>query len=182
MTRTLTGFTLAAVVAACSSQASPTDALSSGALETASAAFTFNMLDRCEPMSFNAAVGPGTCIGDGKVTFGEFIAELEKKQTHHQWRFQPTQVSLKADRPITVANVGGETHTFTPVAEFGGGFLPDLNQLSGNPVPAPECLDFGSIAFLPAGSVTPLAGLSQGTHLFECCIHPWMRATVEVHR
>ncbi len=182
MKSTLIGFTLAAIVGACSNQGSPADAVSSAALEAAAAAFTIQMLDRCEPVSFNDAVGPGTCVGDGKVTFGEFIAELQKKQTHLQWRFQPTQVSLNADRPVTVVNVGGETHTFTPVAEFGGGFLPDLNELSGNPVPAPECLDFGSIAFLPPGSVTPLSGLSQGTHLFECCIHPWMRTTLEVHR
>ncbi|MGH7563635.1 MAG: hypothetical protein ACREK5_04335, partial [Gemmatimonadota bacterium] len=111
MIRTLIGFTLAAAVSACSNQMSPTGALSSDALEPASAAFTINMLDRCEPASFNAAVGPGTCVGDGKVTFGAFIAELEKKQVHHQWRFQPTQVALKSGRPITVVNVGGETHT-----------------------------------------------------------------------
>lgn len=182
MNRTLIAVALAVLTCACSGGTSPTDTLSSAPLEAATAAFTVNMLDRCEPASFNAAVGPGTCVGDGKVTFSAFIAELEKKQTHHQWRFQPTLVGLKAGRPITVANVGGEVHTFTPVAEFGGGFLPDLNALLGNPVPAPECLDFGSIDFLPAGSVTPLAGLAEGTHRFMCCIHPWMRTTAEVHR
>lgn len=170
------------VLAACSGQAPPTDPVSASPLRPASADFTITMLDRCEPESFNAAVGPGTCVGDGKVTFDAFIAELVKKQTHHQWRNQPTQVALKSERPINVVNMGGETHTFTAVAEFGGGFLPDLNNLSGNPVPAPECLDFGTIQFLPAKSVTPLTGLTEGTHLFMCCIHPWMRTTAEVHR
>lgn len=173
---------LAVVAASCTSQAPPTDALSDAALQPASADFVFSMLDRCEPESFNAVLGAGTCVGDGKVTFSEFIDELIKKQTHHQWRNQPTQVTLKSGRPIALANVGGEAHTFTPVAEFGGGFIPDLNILSGNPVSAPECLDFGSIEFIPAGGVAPLAGLSEGTHLFMCCIHPWMRTTAKVHR
>lgn len=168
--------------AGCAGEGGPENLLSDGGLDLASAPFSIRMLDRCEPESFNAVFGPGTCIGDGKVTFDEFIAELVKKQTHRQWRNQPTQVALKAERPISIVNVGGETHTFTPVAEFGGGFIDDLNQLSGNPDPAPECLDFGTIDFLVAGSVTPLAGLPEGTHRFECCIHPWMRTTVEVHR
>jgi hypothetical protein len=171
-----------AVLAACSNQAHPTDALSVSPLRPATADFTLTLLDRCEPESFNAALGPGTCVGDGNVTFGAFIAELVKKQTHHQWRNQPTHVALKSGRLITLTNVGGEVHTFTPVAEFGGGFIPDLNNLSGNPIPAPECLDFGTIQFLPAGSVTPVAGLPEGTHHFMCCIHPWMRTTTEVHR
>jgi hypothetical protein len=174
--------TVVGLAAACSEQAPPTDALSGSALDPASADFGIVMLDRCEPQSFNAVLGAGTCVGDGKVTFTEFIAELAKKQTHHQWRNQPTQVALKTGRAMSLTNVGGEVHTFTPVAEFGGGFIADLNDLSGNPVPAPECLDFGSIEFLPAGSVTPLAGLPEGTHRFMCCIHPWMRTTAEVHR
>jgi len=171
-----------AVLAACSNQAHPTDALSVSPLRPATADFTLTLLDRCEPESFNAALGPGTCVGDGNVTFGAFIAELVKKQTHHQWRNQPTHVALKSGRLITLTNVGGEVHTFTPVAEFGGGFIPDLNNLSGNPIPAPECLEFGTLQFLPAGSVTPVAGLPEGTHHFMCCIHPWMRTTAEVHR
>ncbi len=145
------------------------------------ATFSFRMLDRCDPASFNATFGPGTCIGDGKVTVAEFFAELEKKQIHHQWRNQPTKVALKAGRSLSVANVGGEVHTFTPVAEFGGGFIPELNAVTGNPVPAPECLDFGSIDFVPAGGVASLGELSEGTHRFMCCIHPWMRTTATVH-
>jgi hypothetical protein len=30
------------------------------------------------------------------------------------------------------------------------------------------------------GSHVQITGLSQGEHLFECCIHPWMRVKVEV--
>lgn len=182
---------LIGLAGACSETVAP-GVPESSAMETASsteatlaaqspATFGFRMLDRCEPESFNAAIGPGTCVGDGKVTFDEFIAELIKKQMHRQWRNQPTSVALKAGRGISVANVGGETHTFTPVAEFGGGFVADLNALSGNPVPAPECLNFGGIEFVPAGGMVDLGGLAEGTHRFMCCIHPWMRTTAKVH-
>jgi hypothetical protein len=71
------------------------------------------------------------------------------------------------------------------VAQFGGGFVPDLNGISGNPVPAPECLNFGSIVFIPAGATEPgpTAGTSElpvGTSRFQCCIHPWMRTILTV--
>src|SRR5512132_1475301 len=34
------------------------------------------VLDDCDPATFNAALGPGTCIKDGTTTFSEFIAQL----------------------------------------------------------------------------------------------------------
>jgi plastocyanin len=33
---------------------------------------------------------------------------------------------------------------------------------------------------VPAGGTSTVPTLSQGTHLFECMIHPWMRTTVVV--
>ena len=27
------------------------------------------MKDKCDPTTFNAAAGPGTCVGDGNITF-----------------------------------------------------------------------------------------------------------------
>jgi hypothetical protein len=30
------------------------------------------------------------------------------------------------------------------------------------------------------GSQLQVTGLSKGQHRFECCIHPWMRVTVDV--
>jgi hypothetical protein len=68
---------------------------------------------------------------------------------------------------------GGELHTFTRVQNFGGGIVPLLNDLSGNPVVAPECAALGNPA---AGSTALPAGKTQ----FQCCIHPWMRTTIEV--
>jgi hypothetical protein len=34
------------------------------------------VLDDCDPATFNAAIGPGTCVKDGGTTFSEFIAQL----------------------------------------------------------------------------------------------------------
>ena len=143
------------------------------------------MYDDCEPTTFNAVLGDGTCIGNGHTTFAEFIEELEETQDVHKWRNQPSNMHLNVGRPTLIENRGGETHTFTSVANFGGGFVNELNGISGNPVPAPECLSFGSIVFIPAGGVEqgPTAGSSElpvGTHKFQCCIHPWMRTVIEV--
>jgi hypothetical protein len=33
---------------------------------------------------------------------------------------------------------------------------------------------------LPPGATIRVEGLAQGLHKFQCCIHPWMRATVRV--
>lgn len=143
------------------------------------------LLDDCEPTTFNAVLGDGACIGNGHTTFDEFIAELEETQDVHKWRNQPSAMHVNVGRPTLIENRGGEVHTFTPVAAFGGGFVAELNGISGNPVPAPECLDFGSMVFIPAGGVEegPTAGSSDlpvGVSRFQCCIHPWMRTVIEV--
>ena len=142
------------------------------------------LLDDCEPVSFNAVLGEGACIGNGHTTFDEFIAELAATQDAHKWRNQPSNMLLNVGRPTLIENVGGEVHTFTPVAEFGGGFIPDLNGISGNPVPAPECLNIPALVFIPAGATEegPTAGsdLPVGSHKFQCCIHPWMRTVIDV--
>ena len=144
------------------------------------------MYDDCEPISFNAAIGPGTCIGNGRTTFGEFIEELEETQDVKTWRNQPSQMHVNTGRETLIENRGGEVHTFTRVAAFGGGFIPDLNGISGNPVPAPECLNFGALVFIPPGATEegPTAGSSEapvGINRFQCCIHPWMRTIMEVN-
>lgn len=144
------------------------------------------MYDDCDPASFNAVLGDGACIGNGHTTFDGFIEELSDTQDAKGWRNQPSAMQVNVGRPTFIENRGGETHTFTPVAQFGGGFVNELNGISGNPVPAPECLNFGSIVFIPAGGtdVGPTAGSAQlpvGTHKFQCCIHPWMRTVLEVH-
>jgi hypothetical protein len=146
----------------------------------------------CEPASFNAAVGPGTCIGNGTITFAHFISELTNAQKVGAWHFDPSAGSLEPGTVLSLDNRGGETHTFTKVKEFGGGFVAPLNALSGNPVPAPECAtatvgglipkpESPSNIFVEAETteVGPIAGsaiLPSGTTTkFQCCIHPWMR-------
>lgn len=143
------------------------------------------MYDDCEPTTFNAVLGDGACIGNGHTTFDEFIAELAATQDAHAWKNQPSAMRVNVGRSTLIENLGGEVHTFTPVANFGGGFIADLNGISGNPVPAPECLNFASIVFIPAGGTEegPTAGSSDlpvGSHKFQCCIHPWMRTVIDV--
>ncbi len=143
------------------------------------------MYDDCEPTSFNAVLGDGACIGNGHTTFDAFIEELTETQDAHKWRNQPTEMHLNVGRPTFIENRGGEVHTFTEVAAFGGGFIPELNGISGNPVPAPECLNIPALIFIAAGdsATGPTAGSSElpvGITRFQCCLHPWMRTIIEV--
>ena len=135
------------------------------------------MLDQCEPDSFNAAAGPGTCINrNGGLGFDTFIALLQKHGTVPSWRFSPDTIHVPAERTLPIVNAGGEVHTFTPVEAFGGGIVPDLNALSGNPVPAPECLVLAGSDFIPSGAQTTRTFQPDAAGKFQCCIHPWMRA------
>lgn len=143
------------------------------------------MYDDCEPTTFNEAVVEGTCIGNGRTTFAEFIEELIETQDVHKWRNQPSQMHLNIGRPTLIENRGGEVHTFTRVENFGGGLADELNGISGNPVPAPECFNFAQVVFIPPGATEdgPTAGTSElpvGLSRFQCCIHPWMRTVIEV--
>jgi hypothetical protein len=161
-------------------------------LRAASNPFVVRMMDQCNPPTFNAAVGPGTCIGDGTTTFSNFISILTNAHTVGAWHFDPPDTTLEPGTVLKLDNTGGETHTFTKVANFGGGFVAPLNILSGNPVPAPECatvtlgglvpkLESPSNIFVEAGTTEdgPTAGgpilPSGATTKIQCCIHPWMR-------
>jgi hypothetical protein len=164
--------------------------------------FTIGIHDACDPGTFNAAVGPGTCKPGqhGTTKFKFFIAELQSDHIVGAWRFNPllnaTQgtfelatVNLSSGQATTLHNTGGETHTFTKVASFGGGFVPDLNQFSGNPTEAPECMLPPSDTFIlveagetEAGPTAETAALPVGVNHFQCCIHPWMRITINVQQ
>jgi len=157
--------------------------------------------DDCEPISFNL-VFPGVCVGSGKTTFDKFISQLTQHQNAFLWMFAPRESTVPVGKTLNLGNTGGETHTFTKVAEFGGGFVVPLNVLSGNPTPRPECTT-GKVLVLgtmlepqPAGPANifveageeeegPTAGspiLPAGqTVKFQCCIHPWMRTEVRVN-
>ena len=177
----------------------------------AQATKTVVMRDACDPTTFNATLGPGHCIAGhhGQTLFSDFIGELHSDQIAGAWRFNPmlnategqfklVRLDLNTGDQTTIQNAGGETHTFTRVKNFGGGFKAVLNGLTGNPDPAPECaqvLPDGTLGpqpesdtnqFVEAGNTEagPTAGSSSlplGTSRWECCIHPWMRMVVVVH-
>jgi plastocyanin len=152
------------------------------------------IVDDCQPKSFNAVLGRGACIGHGETTFNDFIAELTATKIAQDWHFDPSMLKIHKGRPVILKNEGGETHTFTLVKAFGGGFVDQLNQLLGNPVPAKECavrLPDGSLAPQPPSPLNVFldaqkeyafrtAGLKRGKYRFECCIHPWMRVILTV--
>ena len=143
--------------------------------------------DSCDPATFNAVLGPGACVKPGGLTFEALIAELAATQTVRSWRFNPLQATTHAGEALLVKNVGGVDHTFTPVQQFGGGFIPELNALSGNLVPAPECLNVPALDFVLSGGTSLISGAAlaavadaNGIAKVECCLHPWMRSEVRI--
>lgn len=143
------------------------------------------MLDNCDGPSFNAVIGPGTCMRNGGLTFDEFVAGLLENGAVESWRFSPEKLSIDAGGTITAVNRGGEDHTFSEVAEFGGGCIEDVNALVGlEPVdecagfPGPPGIGFFVSTLAAPGESVTTAPLAAGTHRFLCLIHPWMRATV----
>jgi hypothetical protein len=166
------------------------------AITAASGVRTVNVEDRCDPATFNAAIGPGTCVGDGNVLFSEFLEKLNPVDFgHDEWRFQFGRGRIDRGETLRATNDGGEFHTFTEVAQFGGGCIPQLNGPLGL-TPVPECGPVTEVApnkFVPTAFLT--SGLDPGgsfdvpglavagtRHKFQCLIHPWMRLEVEVRR
>jgi plastocyanin len=98
---------------------------------------------------------------------------------HPSWRNDPGYLVVEAGERLRVLNGGGRGHTFTPVVDYGGGFVPPL---SFGLTQAPEC---AAIAADPTKVVAPgsrvlVTDLAPGDHKFQCCIHPWMRTLVTV--
>jgi plastocyanin len=141
------------------------------------------MRDDCDPN--DPAWGPlgGCTLRRGSVTVAEFNEELasplaDSAVGHQAWVFDPSYLKIKEGQSVRVRNRGGRPHTFTKVAEFGGGFVPDLNVGLD---PAPECQPpAGPQGIIPPGGSTRVFGLAQGNHRFMCCIHPWQRALIKV--
>jgi plastocyanin len=149
------------------------------------------LVDNCDPATFNAAIGPGTCAAtphQHDTTFEEFVGLLFSPLAanvigHPAWQFAPGYISISAGKTVRVTNAGGEDHTFTEVTEFGGGFVPLLNGVGGPAgtvplVQAGACL--ASPGIVAPGNSIQITELSPGVHKFQCCIHPWMRAVVDV--
>jgi plastocyanin len=143
-------------------------------------------LDECDPATFNAAVGPGFCRNvalGASTTFSALFAKAAAGTPDPNWDFEPDALTIKQGTTIHAFDQGGEPHTFTEVAKFGGGFIPALNAPGEEVVP--ECAGgFSRVVVartrILQGSQLQVTGLSKGEHHFQCCIHPWMRTTVVV--
>ena len=143
-------------------------------------------LDECDPGTFNRALGRDFChnVSLGASTkLKDLFAKAAAGTPDPGWDFEPDTVNIDAGTPLVVVDQGGEPHTFTEVTQFGGGFVPGLNAPGEDTVP--ECAGgFSNVAVartrILQGSQVQISNLSKGEHLFQCCIHPWMRVKVEV--
>ena len=137
--------------------------------------------DACDPKTFNA-IGLGViCFRDGGITFQDFIATLTAHQSIGAWHFGPSDTTAQVGQSFVATNHGGEQHTFTRVAAFGGGIVELLNNLAGVPKVAQECTHLEPDDFIvPGASYEPQTITHTGITKFQCCIHPWMRAVVDV--
>jgi hypothetical protein len=139
--------------------------------------------DDCDPATFGALCKPGF---PGLTTFSAFLAEFAATHQVTGWEYGGGQAQVNLGGSFQVDNRGGETHTFTVVANFGGGRVPPLN--TGNPTVAPECVagpNAANVDIASGGGLTVTTGANgaiktKGTFKVQCCIHPWMRTTVVV--
>ena len=145
-------------------------------------------LDECDPATFNAALGPDFCknVALAALGFATTLDDLFKLAAAGTpdpgWDFEPDVVHMKEGATLSVVDQGGEPHTFTEVAQFGGGFIAPLNHGEAT---VRECAGgFSKVAVartrILQASTIQIPGLSKGEHRFQCCIHPWMRVRVEV--
>jgi plastocyanin len=140
------------------------------------------MHDACDPDTFNAVLGAGTCVRNGGVKFADFISQLTRNGFVGSWNFAPSMVNAQQGDRFRVLNRGGEAHTFTEVEEFGGGIVPSLNELAHVPTVAPECQSLVPGDFIaPGQSVEEAIEEGEGEEKYQCCIHPWMRLNARVH-
>jgi plastocyanin len=141
------------------------------------------IVDDCDPNDPDWNPTGGCVLRGGVVTEDEFGALLTSPLStavvgHPAWRMEPSYLRVSTGTSVRVSNDGGRLHTFTEVAQFGGGRVPPLNV--GLTV-APECAPTAPNANdLPPGERLELNNLSPGNHKYQCCIHPWMRALIKV--
>ena len=138
------------------------------------------LFDACDPETFNAALGDGACTRSGGVRFDTFLEQLGRHHSIGAWHFAPAQVTMKVGELLVATNRGGETHTFTEVDEFGGGFVDQLNQLTGLTEVAPECAALAGRGMIAPGASSSEQEEDAGVEKYQCCIHPWMRAEVRI--
>jgi hypothetical protein len=166
--------------------AGATVALAAGATPAMADDAVIKVRDACDPRTFDAVIGEGTCVrGDGgdRVTIDALFAEVAQDGEHGAWSFTE-KAQLDEGESLRVRfDRGGEAHSFTPVDGFGPGCVPELNALMGfDPAapPAADCALIGPTIVGPMRTAFGVDGLDTGTHRFMCLIHPWMNSTVTV--
>jgi plastocyanin len=146
-----------------------------------------DIVDNCLPgdPGWDATGGCQLNEKQGDVPNAEFGALLRSPLTippngyligHPSWRNEPSHITTPSGKAVKITNRGGRVHTFTEVANFGGGRIGGLNI---GLTAAPECNPEETTDLAPGASTT-FAIAAPGLHKFQCCIHPWMRATVRV--
>jgi hypothetical protein len=136
---------------------------------------TVNLMDACDGPSFAAQKPPILCTRNGGVSFNDLIAQLLAHGSAGAWHNAPSQMDAKVGLTLFAVNKGGEIHTFTKVAKFGGGVVPEINALL-HLTEVPECV--AETNFLLPGSADSDDTVQPGTTLYQCCIHPWMQTVV----
>lgn len=139
-----------------------------------------SLLDACDPASFSAVGAP--CARPGGRPFDQFLAEVISTHQAGGWQIAPSPIEARVGQRLVVVNRGGEFHTFTEVEHYADGSInAGLNHVLGDPEVAPECKS-PSVELVPSGGTHTETVDEEGTELYQCCIHPWMRATVVAKR
>ena len=147
------------------------------------------MRDDCDPNGWpGPPPGGGCALEQGDVSNAEFVGELAPPLSlsvigHQAWRNDPSYLKIEVGDTVKVRNKGGRGHTFTKVANFGGGRVPPPGPAPGinqGLSIAPECANPATSPIVPPGGKTEVSGLPVGNHRFQCCLHPWMRAVIKV--
>jgi hypothetical protein len=186
--RILAGVAVLATAIACDKMDSPTAPADAASLALSASQGTQSqsherqviMSDACDPETFNAVLGPNSCVRNGGVTFDNFIAQLTRMERVPSWFFAPPNATPRVGDEFVVWNKGGETHTFTEVDDFGGGIVPSLNALMHLSTVAPECTTLAPEDFVRAGGTYREDISEAGLEKYQCCIHPWMRLEARI--
>ena len=74
---------------------------------------SIQLRDNCDPASFNAALGAGTCLHSSSATattLTAFNAELNATHAVAAWNISPALLTVDEGDKVAVINTGGETH------------------------------------------------------------------------
>jgi plastocyanin len=110
-------------------------------------------LDECDPTTFNAAIGPDFCKNVSLAVLG------------YATTIQDLFAKAAAGTPDPKWDFEPDTLSINK------GTVVSVVDQGGEPHTFTEVKEFGT---------SQITGLSKGVHHFQCCLHPWMRVTVDV--